>query len=87
MQKLNIPFREAHEITGRIVTRAAKVGQALHVVPLADMQAVDKRITKDVFKVLTVARSVASRTSYGGTSPANVRREASKWLKKLGRKA
>jgi argininosuccinate lyase len=86
VQKLNIPFREAHEITGKIVTRASKAGQALHLVPLADMQAVDKRITKDVFKVLTVARSVASRTSYGGTSPANVRREASKWLKKLARK-
>jgi argininosuccinate lyase len=83
VQKLNIPFREAHEVTGKIVTRASKAGQALHLVPLADMQAVDKRITKDVFKVLTVARSVASRTSYGGTAPANVRREASKWLKKL----
>src|SRR5690606_10701048 len=87
VQKLDIPFREAHEITGKTATRAAKAGQALHLVPLADMQAVDKRITKDVFKVLTVARSVASRRSYGGTSPANVRREASKWLKKLGRKA
>jgi argininosuccinate lyase len=86
VQKLNIPFREAHEITGKIVTRASKAGQALHLVPLADMQAVDKRITKDVFKVLSVARSVESRKSYGGTAPANVRREASKWLKKLGRK-
>jgi len=87
VQKLNIPFREAHEITGKIVTRAAKAGQALHLVPLADMQAVDKRITKDVFKVLSVSRSVASRTSLGGTAPSNVRREAAKWLKKLGRKA
>jgi argininosuccinate lyase len=86
VQKLNIPFREAHEITGKIVTRASKAGQALHLAPLADMQAVDKRITKDVFKVLSVARSVESRKSYGGTAPANVRREASKWLKKLGRK-
>ncbi len=87
VRKLDIPFREAHEITGRIVTRASKAGQALHLVPLADMQAVDKRITKDVFKVLSVGQSVASRKSFGGTAPANVRREASKWLKKLGRKA
>ncbi len=87
VQKLDIPFREAHEITGKIVTRASKAGQALHLVPLADMQAVDKRITRDVFKVLSVGRSVESRKSYGGTAPANVRREANKWLKKLGRKA
>ncbi|HEX5779997.1 MAG TPA: argininosuccinate lyase, partial [Xanthobacteraceae bacterium] len=86
VQKLDIPFREAHEITGKIVTRASKTGQVLHLVPLADMQAVDKRITKDVFRVLSVDRSVASRKSFGGTAPANVRREAQKWLKKLGRK-
>ena len=43
------------------------------------MQAVEPRITADVFSVLTVEASVASRTSYGGTAPANVAREAARW--------
>jgi argininosuccinate lyase len=85
VQKLAIPFREAHEITGKIVTRASSAGQALHRMPLADMQAVDKRITEDVFSVLSVGRSVKSRTSYGGTAPGNVRSQARKWLKKLAK--
>src|SRR5690606_13453395 len=85
VQKLAIPFREAHEITGKVVTRAAAAGQALHRMPLADMQAVDPRITDDVFSVLSVSRSVKSRTSYGGTAPGNVRSQARKWLKKLAK--
>jgi argininosuccinate lyase len=47
------------------------------------MQSVEPRITKDVYKVLTVENSVASRTSFGGTSPQNVKREAKRWLKLL----
>jgi argininosuccinate lyase len=85
VQKLAIPFREAHEITGKIVTRAVAAGQALHRMPLADMQAIDKRIIDDVFSVLSVGRSVKSRTSFGGTAPGNVRGQARKWLKKLAK--
>ncbi|MCC6949567.1 MAG: argininosuccinate lyase [Bradyrhizobiaceae bacterium] len=85
VQKLAIPFREAHEITGRIVNRASEANLPLHRLPLAEMQTIDGRITDDVFSVLSVAHSVKSRTSYGGTAPANVRREARKWLKKLDR--
>ena len=48
------------------------------------MQAIDKRIPQDALSVLSVARSVASRTSYGGTAPKNVRAAARKWLKRLG---
>ena len=47
------------------------------------MQMVEPRITQDVFSVLTVEASVASRTSYGGTAPDNVRREAERWLGEL----
>jgi argininosuccinate lyase len=47
------------------------------------MQSVEPRITRDVYKVLTVENSVASRTSYGGTAPKNVRKEARRWLKLL----
>ena len=85
VQKLAIPFREAHEITGKIVTRAVAVGQALHRMPLVEMHAIDKRITQDVFSVLSVGRSVKSRTSFGGTAPGNVRGQARKWLKKLAK--
>jgi argininosuccinate lyase len=52
---------------------------------LKEMQAVDPRIPKSVFSVLSVDRSVESRKSLGGTAPKNVRREAEKWLKRLGK--
>ncbi len=84
VRTIGIPFRDAHHVTGRIVGLAAERGIPLHKVPLADMQAVEKRITQDVFSVLSVVRSVRSRTSYGGTAPAQVRAQARRWLKKLG---
>jgi argininosuccinate lyase len=83
VRTLKIPFREAHHVTGRIVAAAAAAGVPLHDLPLAAMQAVEKRITKDVFAVLSVDNSVKSRVSYGGTAPKNVRREANRWLKAL----
>jgi argininosuccinate lyase len=86
VRTLKIPFRDAHHVTGRIVAAAEAAGVALDRLPLAAMQRVEPRITKAVFAVLSVERSVASRTSYGGTAPVNVRREANKWLKKLGKK-
>ena len=82
---LGMPFREAHHITGRIVAAAEKAGLHLEQMPLAEMQRVEPRITKKVFSVLSVDRSVRSRTSYGGTAPANVAREAKKWLQRLGK--
>jgi argininosuccinate lyase len=87
VQKLDMPFRDAHHITGRIVAAADKAGVELDRLPLPAMQAIEPRITLDVFKVLSVERSVASRTSLGGTAPKNVRREANKWLSRLGDKA
>jgi argininosuccinate lyase len=86
VRSLNIPFRQAHHITGSIVAEAAKAGVPLHRVPLAEMQKVEPRITEDVFKVLSVDRSVQSRTSYGGTAPKNVRLQAKRWLKRLGQR-
>jgi len=78
------PFREAHHTTGAIVALAEKKSVELGDLSLADMQAIEPGITDDVFKVLTVEASAASRRSFGGTAPANVRREARRWLKKLG---
>jgi argininosuccinate lyase len=83
VRTLKMPFREAHHVTGRIVAKAADDKVALNDLPLAAMQAIEKRITKDVFAVLSVDNSVKSRVSYGGTAPKNVRREAAKWLKAL----
>src|SRR5580700_5931452 len=84
VQALKLPFREAHHITGRIVALAAQRAVALERLTLDEMQSVEPRITKEAFGVLGVDRSVKSRTSYGGTAPANVRREARAWLRRLG---
>ena len=84
VRTLKIPFREAHHVTGRIVAAAEQAGVALDKLPLETMQAIEPRITKEVFGVLSVERSVASRVSFGGTAPGNVTREAKKWLKRLG---
>jgi argininosuccinate lyase len=86
VRTLKIPFREAHHVTGKIVAAAEKAGVPLEALPLEAMRKIESRITKDVFKVLSVENSVTSRTSYGGTAPQNVTREAKKWLKKLDSK-
>jgi argininosuccinate lyase len=85
VRTLNMPFREAHQVTGRIVAVAAAQGVALDELPLAAMQGIDKRITADVQAVLSVDNSVKSRASHGGTAPKNVRREANRWLKALAK--
>src|SRR5262249_36063871 len=84
VQNLKMPFREAHHVTGRIVAAAEKAGVPLDRLPLPAMQEIEPRITMAVFKVLSVEHSVASRTSFGGTAPKNVRIQARKWLSKLG---
>jgi argininosuccinate lyase len=87
VRTLNLPFREAHHITGQIVAKAAEAGVGLEKLPLAVMQAIEPRITKAVFGVLSVENSVKSRTIYGGTAPKNVRAEARRWLERLEGKA
>ncbi len=69
----NVPFREAHEITGKCVKAAEAKGTDLNGLTDAELKAIDARITKAVRDVLSVEASVASRTSFGGTAPANVR--------------
>jgi argininosuccinate lyase len=83
VQKLGLPFREAHHVAGRIVAAAEKDGVALSRLPLATMQEIDPRIGEEARSILSPERSVRSRASFGGTAPANVRREARKWLKRL----
>jgi argininosuccinate lyase len=83
VRTLKMPFRDAHHATGRIVAKAVEAGVPLHRLPLAAMREIEPRITEDVFSVLSVDRSVKSRTSFGGTAPKNVRGQAKKWLRKL----
>jgi argininosuccinate lyase len=83
VRALKIPFREAHHVSGRIVAKAAAAGVPLHRLTLSVMREVEPRIDEDVFTVLSVGRSVKSRTSFGGTAPKNVRGQAKKWLRKL----
>ena len=80
---LKLPFRTAHHVTGRLVAIAEAKGVDLADLSLAEMQAVEAGIKMDVFSVLTVEASVASRVSYGGTAPANVAAQAARWLEKL----
>jgi argininosuccinate lyase len=80
VRELKVPFREAHEITGRVVRRAEETGAAeLSLLPLSEFQAVDGRITEAARALLTVEKSVESRDSYGGTAPQRVREQIERW--------
>ena len=87
VRTLKLPFREAHHITGTIVRLAEKAGVTLDALPLATMQGVEPRITRDVFTVLSVEASVRSRVSHGGTAPQNVKKMARAWIKRLDKDA
>ena len=80
---LKMPFRDAHHVTGRIVAAAEADNLPLDKLPLQAMQAIEPRITADVFTVLSPENSVASRTSHGGTAPQNVAKMAADWRKRL----
>jgi argininosuccinate lyase len=84
VRELGLPFREAHHVTGRLVAAAEAKGCDLPDLSLAEMQAVHEAIRADVFDVLGVHNSVASRTSYGGTAPARVREQVAAWKERLG---
>ena len=83
VRTLKLPFREAHHVTGAIVKEAERRGVELSELPLEAMQAVEKRISREVYSVLSVESSVKSRTSYGGTAPQSVAKMAKSWLKRL----
>ncbi len=84
VRELRMPFRDAHHVTGRLVARAEARGCDLAGLTLEEMRAEEPRIAPEVFSVLTPEASVASRTSYGGTAPENVRRMAAEWRERLG---
>ena len=80
---LGLPFREAHHVTGRLVALAEAGGVDLPDLSLDQMKSAHEGITADVFDVLGVENSVNSRTSYGGTAPAQVRAQVARWKEVL----
>jgi argininosuccinate lyase len=84
VRELDMPFRDAHHVTGTLVAMAEARGCDLPDLPLEDMTGVEPRITGAVYDVLGVHNSVASRTSYGGTAPAQVRAQVARWEERLG---
>jgi argininosuccinate lyase len=84
VRALGLPFREAHHVTGALVAMAEKKGCDLPELSLAEMNSVHGGITQEVYSVLGIHNSVASRQSYGGTAPAQVRAQVAAWKAKLG---
>ena len=85
VRKLNLPFRDAHHVTGALVKLAEGRKCGLEELSLADLRTIEPRITADVLSVLGVDRSVASRTSYGGTAPREVKKQIARWRRQLGK--
>jgi argininosuccinate lyase len=83
VRSLGLPFRDAHHVTGRIVTEAENRGVELEGLPLDVMQIVEPRIHAGIFEVLGVENSVRSRTSFGGTAPNRVAEQIAWWRGQL----
>jgi len=84
VREADVPFREAHHITGRAVKAAEERGCDLAGLSIADLKAIDERIDERVHDVLSVDASMRSRTSYGGTAPALVREQIAAAREALG---
>jgi argininosuccinate lyase len=85
VRALGMPFREAHHVTGRAVALAEQNKVGLERLSLEQLQSIHPGITAELFSVLSVQKSVASRKSFGGTAPAQVRRQIRAWKKRLAR--
>lgn len=87
VQALNMPFRQAHHVTGRLVRLAETASCRLDELDLATLQSVEPRLTKEIYAVLAPETAIARRASFGGTAPKLVKAAAAKWLKALGGKS
>ncbi len=87
VRHLDLPFREAHHVTGRLVALAEARHCGLEDLSLSEMHSVHAAITPEIYGVLGVRRSVESRVSYGGTAPKNVAGAARRWLARLAKEA
>ncbi|MBP1852167.1 argininosuccinate lyase [Rhizobium halophytocola] len=79
VREAGLPFRDAHHVTGRAVALAEEKNCDLGELSLEDLQAIHASITQAVFDVLTVEASVASRRSFGGTAPSEVKKQIAWW--------
>ncbi len=84
VRALGLPFREAHHVTGSLVALAEKKGCDLPELSLGEMKSAHPGLTEAVYSVLGVHNSVASRQSYGGTAPDQVRAQIARWKDRLG---
>ena len=83
VRELGLPFREAHHVTGRLVAMAEAGDMDLADLDMAQMQSIEPRLTDAIYSVLTVEKSAASRTSFGGTAPSEVARQVAAWENRL----
>ena len=83
VRKLNMPFRNAHHVTGKIVALAEQKGVTLSELTLDEYIKIEPKITKDIYSVLSPLSSAKSRVSYGGTAPAEVEKQVAIWSKIL----
>ncbi|KWV95362.1 argininosuccinate lyase [Erythrobacter sp. AP23] len=84
VRQADIPFREAHHITGAAVKLAEDKRVALDGLTIEDLKGIDERIDERVFDALSVDASVAARASYGGTAPVRVREQVAAAKQRLG---
>ena len=83
VRALDLPFRDAHHITGAVVKRAEALGVDLASLPLEELQSVEPRVTSEVQSLLSARASAESRVSYGGTAPVQVRAQVARWKEVL----
>ena len=81
--KIGIPFREAHNIVGKMVALAEKNNTCLDKLDPQEILTIDKRIPKDIMSLITIDNMVLNKSSYGGTSPHEVLKRANEWVKRL----
>jgi argininosuccinate lyase len=83
VRKLNLPFRKAHHVTGAAVKRAEALGVDLAQLSLEELRALEPGVTEAVYTVLSPEASCASRVSFGGTAPEQVRARIAEWKTRL----
>ena len=79
VRTLDLPFRQAHHVTGHAVKRAESLGVDLAQLPLVELQTLEPGIDGRVYDVLSPLASAKSRTSYGGTAPEQVLTQVARW--------
>ncbi|WP_174803499.1 argininosuccinate lyase [Martelella limonii] len=83
VREAGLPFRDAHHATGAAVALAEKKGCDLAELSLEELQGINAQITAGIFDVLTVEASVASRKSFGGTAPDEVKKQIAWWRERV----